>query len=330
MKTSKILFSIITLGALVALYSCDSSELVSEEAPKIKLESFDLQQPGVSVNSESEITSEYLDSINESLAAEGSNMRVMMAEYITAAESNEMGNTVLAKDVGNKQLGADFVPNDPRRVWSGPVTEGSDNITYIIDQVDAVPLSPGLTAEQTTEAITNAMTTWDNLTCSDLSVTRNADVADDLGFIAALNGLGGSFAVGADVQHAGFSDINFGGGVLGVAFTLTFIDAEGNPTDIDENGKIDVAFREIYYDPSWFWGIDGSEDFVDVESIALHEAGHGLSQAHFGKVSIKKNGELKTSPRAIMNAIYTGGASRELLGTDNGGHCSNWGQWPNN
>jgi hypothetical protein len=68
---------------------------------------------------------------------------------------------------------------------------------------------------------------------------------------------------------------------------------------------------------------------IDVESVAVHEAGHGLSQAHFGKVWLKNDGSLERSPMAVMNAIYSE-PFRPLAGTDNGGHCSNWAQWPNN
>ncbi len=102
----------------------------------------------------------------------------------------------------------------------------------------------------------------------------------------------------------------------------------GAVTYIDVNGKADVACREIYYDPSFSWADDGVSNF-DVETVALHEAGHGLSQAHFGKVWFKENGELKASPRAVMNALYAG-PLRSPLGTDKGGHCSNWANWPNN
>lgn len=63
--------------------------------------------------------------------------------------------------------------------------------------------------------------------------------------------------------------------------------------------------------------------FLDVETVALHEAGHGLSQAHFGSVFLKNDGTLKAAPRAITNALYAG-VLRTLEGTDNGGHCSNW------
>jgi len=99
-------------------------------------------------------------------------------------------------------------------------------------------------------------------------------------------------------------------------------------TDIDGNGKGDTAFREIYYDPSFAWKDDGVSN-VDVETVALHEAGHGLSQGHFGKVFLKNDGSVQASPRAVMNAFYLR-PQRSLLGTDNGGHCSNWAAWPNN
>ena len=131
----------------------------------------------------------------------------------------------------------------------------------------------------------------------------------------------------ADIQHTGFSDIDFADGIFGVTITFVFIDDEGNVTDIDNDGKDDVAFREIYYDPSWIWADDGGPD-IDVESVAVHELGHGLSQGHFGKVAINKNGKILVSPRAVMNAFYSE-PYRELTGTDKAGHCSIWAEWPN-
>ena len=65
-----------------------------------------------------------------------------------------------------------------------------------------------------------------------------------------------------------------------------------------------------------------------METVALHEFGHGLSQAHFGTVRLKNDGSLMASPRAVMNALYAG-ALRAPQGTDVGGHCSNWAAWPN-
>jgi hypothetical protein len=268
-----------------------------------------------------------MDAVNAGLAAEGADYRVAMAEYVTGA-GDQAGATVISKNVGNKQLGFDFVPFDGRRGWSGPAGGPMDDITYAIDQTgDAVPPFGGLTAAQTDAAIVRAMGTWDAQQCSSLPLLRNPDFGIDIGVIAFIFGLGGSPFVFADVQHAGWRDINFGGGILGATFTFGFIDGSGNFTDVDNNGKLDAAFREIYYDPSFSWADDGVTDF-DVEAVALHEVGHGLSQAHFGNIFIKNDGSLKRAPAAVMNPFILG-QTRSLLGTDNGGHCSIWGSWPN-
>jgi hypothetical protein len=269
---------------------------------------------------------QYMDALNVRLEADGANYRAAIAEYVTSPDGGEAGNTVLSKVVGNKQLGHDFVALDPRRGWSGSAAGPDDDITYAIDQtIDAVPPFGGLTEAQTTAAIRAAIGSWAALNCSSLALTENATFGLDVGLIAFLNGLGGSPFVFADVQHAGWRDINFAGGILGVTFTFIFVSGP-NPTDIDGNGRLDVAFREIYFDPSFSWAVNGSN--IDVESIALHEFGHGLSQAHFGTVAIKNDGSLKAAPRAVMNALYAA-PLRQLLGTDTAGHCSNWAAWPN-
>jgi len=280
---------------------------------------------GMSGNPEAALAS-YLNAVNLALESRGAGYRVAMAEYVTTAEGDHSGGTVFAKDVGNKQLGYDFVPRDPRRTgWSGAAGAG-DDITYAVDQtVDAVPVLGGLTDTETTAAIQRAMTTWDNVKCSGLAITQTADYGLDVGVVAYLAGTGGSPYIFADIQHAGWRDLDFGGGILGVTFTFNFT-AGGVATDLDGDGRLDVAFREIYYDPSWTWA-EGAN--IDVESVALHEAGHGLSQAHFGTVRLKNDGTIKASPRAVMNAAYTA-PLQALQASDDGGHCANWGAWPVN
>jgi hypothetical protein len=76
-----------------------------------------------------------MDGVNASLEAAGAEYRVAMAEFTVAADGGVSGGTVLAHNVGNKHLGADFVPFDPRRSWSGPVNGPTDNITYAIDRL---------------------------------------------------------------------------------------------------------------------------------------------------------------------------------------------------
>ena len=134
----------------------------------------------------------------------------------------------------------------------------------------------------------------------------------------------------ADIQHAGWEMLevegeDFWDGVLGVTFTFIFYDENGWYTDIDRNRKLDVAFREIYYSPIAPWAIG---DDYDVETIALHEMGHGLSQAHFGKFFVTwTNLKGHRAPFALMNPWYWG-VQHTLTGTDVAGHCSNWASWP--
>jgi len=314
-------------------YTCQTEDLsVSEEPQSLATDFFigngnDANSNGRSSSGLTTITTEYLDGLNVALEAQGMNYRIAFAEFVTGSGSQEAGNDVIASDVGNRQLSADFVPGDARREWGA---DDGNTITYAIDTTgDAVPVSDDFfgTDTDTDAPIETATDTWRDVYCSELGLTRNPDLGIDIGLIAYIFGLGGSENVLADVQHAGFRDIDFGGGVLGATYTFVFIDNLGVATDIDNNGKSDVAFREIYYDPSWIWG-DGNQS-IDVESIAVHEIGHGLSQAHFGKIMIKNNLALKASPRAVMNALYAG-PYRELAGTDNAGHCSIWDEWPNN
>lgn len=314
------------------LIGCTDSEPIAPETDGPALETAKKKAPSGGTTATDAFFLDAMERVNAGLAAEGADYRVAVAEYFGHADSSQMGNTVIAKDVGNKRLADDFVPNDPRREpWSGATGGSTDDITYAVDQTtDAVPFFGGLTGAQTTAAIDRAMETWDGVTCSDLAVTRNPSFGLDVGRVAFIlsGGAVGSPFNFADVQHAGWRDLDFGGGVLGVTFTFVFIDAQGNLTDADGDGQADVSLREIYYDPSFAWADDGVSN-VDVETVALHEAGHGLSQAHFGTVRIKNDGTLKASPRAVMNALYAG-PFRELAGNDNGGHCGNWGQWPNN
>jgi hypothetical protein len=263
-------------------------------------------------------------SVSHARIAANSKLAVFSAEYLTAENSGQVGKTIYFKDVGNKQLDADFLPELS--------LDSTSNVSYYIDQTRP---SADLAVTASTNAIARAMQTWDDVRCSDLGLYRvPSQPSISTGFVSALLGFGGSFDYTADVVHAGwlpgeFYDLIADDGstyILGVTFTITFTDDEGNPTDFDNNGKADVAWREIYYNDAFTWA-DGAH--YDVETIALHEAGHGLSQGHFGKASLDNGGgKLHFSPRAVMNAAYSG-IQTKIGKTDNGGHCSNWASWPN-
>jgi hypothetical protein len=265
--------------------------------------------------------------INAQLEGMGENVRLAVVDYHTSADSGRVGQTVYAND-RNKQMDSHWVPGDPDRF-------GSTHIFWAVDQIDG-STSSGLTQVDTDNAIERAMDTWNSVRCSTIPLTRVDDFGLDLGYVQWLLGLGGVPGWLADITQAGFLPGAFFDAIepdgstfiLGVTYTFIWLEYQGGPpTDMDNNGKLDVAFREMYYNDAFPWAIDASPD---VETVVLHETGHGLSQDHFGKIfRTKKNEKLHFAPRAVMNAAYSG-VQQELKGTDVGGHCSIWGSWPNN
>lgn len=259
-----------------------------------------------------------LDSMNLQLEAMGSNLYVTSIEWFTDPTSGEMGNVVFANNRGNKQLGSHWVPFDLRRSWN----PGTDDITYLVDQ-SAGNTNDGLTNADTEPAIDRAMATWGSVPCSGgLDVVKVPDPGVDPSIIDGLLGFGGFGNIFADITHAGWIPAGIlSNSTIGITFTLNFVGGDSNG-----DGKGDTGIREIYYNDIFNWNIDAN---VDVETVALHEAGHGFSQGHFGLIfGVLANGTIHFAPLAVMNAAYSG-VRQELTGTDNGGHCSIWGSWPN-
>lgn len=299
---------------------------------KAEIENFSLKLPEQnslfakkSTSATESSASQFMEALNAELGNQGMEYQLSAIEYYS---SDGAGNTVFFNNRGNKQLSGDFVPGDPRR-------SGLNDIAYARDGTEGATAS-GLTQAQTDAAILSAMNTWDNVSCSNgLELTNLGSTPFDLGYVEALvtGGAQGAFLF-TDVMHSGFNttvtDAVFGPGssVLGVTFTFNWLDdSTGNLSDIDNNGKDDVAFRDIYYNDSFSWAIGST---FDVETVVLHETGHGLSQGHFGKLfRTESNGKFHFAPRALMNAGYTG-VQTSIGKTDEAGHCSNWGQWPNN
>lgn len=260
-------------------------------------------------------------------------LAIYSAEYFTDGTNNRMGNIVYFNDRGNKQLDGDFVP--------GQSFDGTDNVSYYVDN-NRPHQSLGISVTEAT--IDRAMNTWDGITCADLGIYKVPYDGRPTGFMMALLSemgfpFSGSFDYVADVVHAGwlprsFFDFLFpedgGDFVLGVAITIIFVDENDEPLDVNNDGKIDVAWREIYYNnnENFAWN-DGDGADIDLETVVLHETGHGLSQAHFGKAFMTtKNGKIHFAPRAVMNAGYSG-VQTTLEQTDLAGHCSLWSNWPN-
>ena len=160
-----------------------------------------------------------LDEVNGSLAGSGSSVRAALISTIGPPEDH--GITVLWRGVGNKHLGLDFVPGDPRRMAGSPDGGWSpdpNEILFAIDTGDGTTLN-GVGSAATTQQIREAMATWDAVACSDLNLTEVA-AGGDLGLLAFIlsGGTDGGPNVVADIQHAGWLELEDGGTTI--AFTV--------------------------------------------------------------------------------------------------------------
>lgn len=273
---------------------------------------------------------ESMEDVNTVFAESDINIRLAYAETVTKADGEEKasGQTIFAND-REKRLGAQWVPNDERRLADG------NNLNYTVwdpfapanwgtpDQFDGTP------------AIDATFDTWNE-------VKKNAKLTINKRPNTTVNSsaiLGGD-PFQADIIETGFMpalyfELFVGPGssnnVLGVTFTFVFVDDDGNPTDINNDGYDDIATKEVWYNDAFLWTESGnSSNAVDVETVALHENGHALGFGHFGKISVTDaNDKLHVSPRAVMNAVILG-TQRGLLGTDKASYNSIYGNWPKN
>jgi hypothetical protein len=256
---------------------------------------------------------------------DGMGIELHRIETLTAA--GHPGRVIYAKD-NTHQLSTKWVPNDWRRFADG------ENITYVVDpwfkiangSVDSEP------------AVDASFKTFTDVTCSQLPIVKREPVPGVFpSAILSLPWLVNDPFV-ADIVELGYLpgwvfDMVLGEPgaqdyVLGVAFTFIFIYADGTPTDMDGNGKLDTALKEIWYNDNFPWTTDGQGGF-DIETVTLHENGHALEMGHFGMLHRTPNGKIHFSPLAVMNAIYSG-VRRELTGNDIASYCSLFGAWPMN
>ena len=335
------LLLILAAGAVSAGCNSDSPATPSSDAPTAGIgmakAAPDADDPAV--------VSPFLAELDAQLAAAGSNLRVAKAEFIVDT-SNWTGasQTLIAND-RSRGIGIEWVAGDPRR-------DGRVGVTYAFDprqgrepftrnpdgsglrQVPFAELEPYL--EET-------MSAWRGRSCSSAPISRAAlptgtdpDLLDQL-FLGSDGGR--PYEQVSDIVQAGWQLPSFftafagsaGNNIIGVTFTFWFVDANGDPTDINRDGKRDTGLAEIYYNTRFAWGSSQALNVVDFYSIITHETGHSLGLAHFGKVFVTKHdgadgiqiADIKYAPKALMNAVYVTGRS-EIEGTDNSSFCQIW------
>lgn len=323
--------SSVWLLAVFLIISCDQSSVNPTTADE---DSPTLEESSMDANSDQEQRDIDLDSImsmdelNQKFEEDGLNVRLAYAETVTKSSNEEKasGQTIFASDL-EKRLDAQWVPGDERRSADG------NNLTYLVDQT-WLPANFGTGNEIDGEpAIDASFETWN-------SVKKNAKL--DIVKVPDTGEQPSSFFLGGDPFLADISEIGFmpailfeqllGPGssenVLGVTFTAVFTDEDGNPTDINNDGYADVAYKEVWYNDAFQWTNDPNGAGTDIETVALHENGHALGFGHFGKVFVTEaNNKLHASPRAVMNAVILG-TQRDLLGNEKSSYNSIYGNWP--
>jgi len=270
----------------IDLNASRDAEMTNSKFRMITLDKFslDLLQLKTVKNEEpSLLIEDFMNLVNSEFLLQGISLQLGMIES-NGADGD--GNTIFFNNRDNKQFDTDFVPGDPRRGDPNIDTTNTSHIFYATDGQEATTAS-GLSKLETDDAIIDAMNTWNKINASkglninNLGSSTDAPFNFNLGYVEFLisGGASGSPLI-TDVMHSGFNDLiddMYGpeSGVLGVTFTFWFVDEDGNPTDIDNNGKNDAAFRDIYYNNSLQWKTNENLNSHPVfeAKTALHQVG---------------------------------------------------------
>lgn len=241
---------------------------------------------------------------------------------------------------GNGVTDFGYVPFDPRATW-----RISDNVKIAVKE-ERLSRFTDQTMFHTVDWMYKAISTWTDESKCAKHVEFDVTVGDSSlpGLMETYYGTGefNYSLVEADLTSVGFVSPltlpeyfmpqRFGGKkLLGVCFWHLWEDENGNTTDIDGDGKLDIAAAEIYYNNLYKWSdLDTPPDrFIDFPTLAIHETGHGMGLDHFGmlKKNENKKDEFVGNGKAVMNKQYTG-PKRELTGRDKAAYCAAWAHWP--
>jgi hypothetical protein len=329
--------------ALVGAAACADAPVPTEPlAPAVTADA----RAATSTTDERYVVSPLLAQINARLAASGANVRVLSAALrVDAAGWDAASSTILVANDRDRGIGAEWVKGDPRRGGRTGVTYAFGSNTSVAPTTrDADGSNVRLvSAAQQLAQVEEAVAAWRGIGCSAKPITRVTVPAgtdpDQLDELVLEQPISGTYAQPADIVESGWQLASWfralaggvsGNSIIGVTHFVAFVDKKGAYTDIDRNGKADLALAEIYYNDRFYWG-NGAPNVVDFYSILTHETGHALGLGHFGKVFVTKSDaadgisidDVKYAPYAMMNAVYVTGRN-ELAGTDNSQFCTIW------
>jgi hypothetical protein len=337
------LLAVLAGGLAVAACSADP---VGEPSPTLQSVHAGPAHAAAAASADDAVVSPFLADLDARLAAAGSNLRVARAEIIIDTAGDLASSQVLIANDRARGLDYEWVSGDPRR-------GGRVGVTYAFDPYQGRepftrnPDGSGLRQMPFAELepqLETTMSAWRDLTCSDAPIDRVAvpagvdpDLLDQL-FLGS-DGPPRTYQQVSDIVQAGWQPSNFftafagssGNNIIGVTFSFWFVDGNGDPTDINGDGKLDTGLAEIYYNTRFAWGSTGALNVVDTYTITTHETGHAVGLGHFGKVFVTKKAaadgiaiaDIKYAPKALMNAVYVTGRT-DILGTDKSQFCQIW------
>ncbi|MUP45222.1 hypothetical protein E0K83_05620 [Gramella sp. BOM4] len=263
------------------------------------------------------VASEALTVLNEKLKDQG----IAILKVEAMSESSPI--ILFDKQLSIVRPSSSWVANDPRR-------SGTTNITYNVFPAFAVA-NPGIPTESITDA---AFDDWENSSgCGGAQLVKQANPGIFNSAILSIGGVGGTPY--SDINILGhvppfvFELVGLGPNTLGVAFTISFRDENGQLTDIDNDNKADTALKEVWYNDGYEWTDDpeNNPDAIDLASVITHEIGHTLEAGHFGTgIFNEKKRTISYSPRAVMNALYFE-ANSDLQTTDRASYCNTFSNW---
>lgn len=248
--------------------------------------------------------SEILIAANETLRAQGMDYLIEGVEFLSSHKGRQSFQ-LHRQDYG-------WVFQDPRRSEAR-----FPGLTWALDRSWLEESTHRSQFDALGKSLSNVATAWNLSPCLAAPILhpRTPNV-DDLTVADAVLGQGGfGSPLVVDIVIGGFrSDLEtlFGPTTLAFTITFVFVDSEGEPTDIDRDGRMDTATAEIYLNDALAWSFDGvpPPGSFDAATVALHELGHALGLPHFG-----------APPVAAMNSSYRGPA-RLPTAVDQAALCS--------